>query len=388
MKIVCPKCELKGQVDAAPAGAKSRIVCVRCANTFDAVFTDGQMEVLIPQDSAAKVSIDSAANGYLTAGTDLTVTPETFRKEHLNNSLGLEASPALEANSLDWSPDMMSKETGEPSPLAAQEEEDSKVFEESESGLGMQTQEMPGRSETSITASASLKANQTGKPGRPPSDASDVYGMGVRLMRVSPVWLLLAGLSCISFIVLCNWLVRPVEETGNAASLSAIANNHSTNASINRAAVTNLTAQSSLNNQLVQPKTESDVAFITTEAKNPPAPQQAIPDIKMIVDKPVVEQKPEAMPPSSTNSSDGMKEGKVTIQIGSYNEAGQAEERVVNLKAAGFEARSVAIEIPKRGTWYRVQSGRFINRDEAERYGKQLRDKGVVSSFITTDIQE
>jgi cell division septation protein DedD len=58
------------------------------------------------------------------------------------------------------------------------------------------------------------------------------------------------------------------------------------------------------------------------------------------------------------------------------------------LKSAGFEARSVAVEIPKRGTWYRVQSGRFINREEAERYGKQLRDKGVVSSFITTDVQE
>jgi hypothetical protein len=58
------------------------------------------------------------------------------------------------------------------------------------------------------------------------------------------------------------------------------------------------------------------------------------------------------------------------------------------LKSAGFEARSVEVEIPKRGTWYRVQSGRFVSRDEAERYGRQLRDRGVVSSFITTDVQE
>jgi DedD protein len=88
------------------------------------------------------------------------------------------------------------------------------------------------------------------------------------------------------------------------------------------------------------------------------------------------------------NAAGEAKAGKVTIQIGSYNEAAQAEERVANLKSAGYEARSVAVEIPKRGTWYRVQSGRFVNRDEAEQYGRQLRERGVVSSFITTDVQE
>jgi hypothetical protein len=35
-----------------------------------------------------------------------------------------------------------------------------------------------------------------------------------------------------------------------------------------------------------------------------------------------------------------------------------------------------------------VQSGRFVSRDEAERYGRQLRDRGIVSSFITTDVQK
>jgi cell division protein FtsN len=150
--------------------------------------------------------------------------------------------------------------------------------------------------------------------------------------------------------------------------------------------VSNATAQSSANTQSIQPKTESEVAFIPAEARESPAPQ-ATPGIEIKEEKPVVEDKPIALPSSATGSTDAGKEGKVTIQIGSYNEAAQAEERVVNLKSAGFEARSVAIEIPKRGTWYRVQSGRFINRDEAERYGKQLRDKGLVSSFITTDIQ-
>ncbi|MCA1556500.1 MAG: SPOR domain-containing protein [Acidobacteria bacterium] len=370
---------MKGQIDAAPTGAKSRIACVRCATTFDAVFTDGQMQVLLPQASPVAVFVESAANNNLTVESELAATLETLRETRLNDSLQLETSPALEDNCSTASPDLMSREAEETSPAVAQK--NSQVFVGPD--LEMQSQEMPGGSQSSIALAASLKANDAGKLSRPPSD---VYGLGVRLMRVSPVWLLLAGLSFISLIVLCNWLIKPVEHTGGAASQIAAANNHAANQSINRVTVSNSTAQSPVNNQSVQPMTESGVAFIATEAKESVAPQ-ATPDIEINVEKSVVGEK-RAMSASSMNSSGEAKEGKVTVQIGSYNEAAQAEQRVVNLKSAGFEARSVAVEIPKRGTWYRVQSGRFINRDEAERYGKQLRDKGIVSSFITTDIQK
>jgi cell division septation protein DedD len=384
MRIVCPKCELKGQVDAASTGAKSRIACVRCATTFDAVFTDGEMQVQLPEASPVEVFVESAANDNLTAGSELAAILETPLQETLlNDSSQFEASSAssaLEDNCSISSPDLMLCETGESFPAAALEE-NSQIF--AEPNLEMQLQEMPCGNQSSIAVAASLTAHDAGKVSRPLSDA---YGMGVRLMRVSPGWLLLAGLSFISFIVLCNWLIKPVEGTGDAASLIATANNHSTNQSINRVAVSNSTTHSPVNNQIIQPTTESGVAFIATEAKESPAPQ-ATPGIELNEEKPVVGEKP-AMPASSTSLSGDMKAGKVTIQLGSYNEAAQAEERVVSLKSAGFEARSVAVEIPKRGTWYRVQSGRFINRDEAERYGKQLRDKGIVSSFITTDIQE
>jgi cell division septation protein DedD len=383
MKIVCPKCELKGQVDEAPTGSKLRIVCVRCANTFEAVFADGQMEILAPRESPAEVFVESATNGYLTDGRELTATPETLRDAHLNNSLELEVSAPSEDNSSTWSPDFMSNATGEVSASVTQREnveEDSQKFAESD--FESQTQEVSEDSQSTIAVAASLEANAASKISRPPSDP---YGMGVRLMQVSPIWLLLTGLSFISFIFVCNWLIRPVEVTGDAAGLSTRTSNYASNASINRATASNSTDQSSVNNQIVQPKAESEAAFVTTQAKESPTSQQAVPDLQMIEEKRVEEEKPAMQPSSSTNSK---AEGKVTVQIGSYNEAGQAEERVVSLKNAGFEARSVAIEIPKRGTWYRVQSGRFINRVEAERYGKQLRDKGVVSSFITTDIQE
>jgi len=227
----------------------------------------------------------------------------------------------------------------------------------------------------------SLKFNGAGKVGHAPSDA---YGMGVRLMRVSPLWLLVTGLGFISFIVFCNWLIKPTGQPGD--SLIAAANNHATNQSANRVTVTAATAQSPVNAQVGQRANESGVAFIAAEAKEA-LPPVAAPSVEPARAEPVAEAKP-AMPTSSSNRGDETKEGKVTIQIGSYNAAAEAEARVANLKSAGFEARAVEVEIPKRGTWYRVQSGRFVSRDEAERYGKQLRDKGVVSSFITTDVQE
>jgi cell division protein FtsN len=77
--------------------------------------------------------------------------------------------------------------------------------------------------------------------------------------------------------------------------------------------------------------------------------------------------------------------GSLTVQVGSYNVIEQANERVARLQAAGFSARVATIELPKRGTWYRVQAGRFSNREEAARYGNELKSKGAADSFIIAD---
>lgn len=378
MRIVCPKCELKGQVNAAPVGAKTRIACVRCAATFDAVFIDGQVQILLPQDNAVKAIVESAGNDLLTAGPDSEPTVEIPHEIRLNASLPIESSPDLENNLLSSSPDLILEKTVETS-SATLEGTSLELARQSEETL---PQETSGGSEPSIAVAASLKYDGAAKVRRPPSD---VYGLGVRLMRVSPMWLLLAGLSFISFIVLCNWIVKPVEPTGEAASMIA-ANNRATNQSTNHASVSNPPAQSPINGRHDQPVSESGVASIAAEAKEISVPHTA-PSAEMVEEKSAVEAQ-QAIPASTPNPSDEAKKGKITIQVGSYNEAAQAEERVASLKSAGFEARRVAIEIPQRGTWYRVQSGRFVRRDEAERYGKQLRDKGLVSSFITTDVQE
>ena len=80
--------------------------------------------------------------------------------------------------------------------------------------------------------------------------------------------------------------------------------------------------------------------------------------------------------------------GGLTVQVGSYNERAQAQERIAFLRSAGIEARIVEVQIPLRGTWYRVHSGRFMNRAEAMRYGEQLRAKGVGQDLMVTEFSE
>jgi cell division protein FtsN len=78
--------------------------------------------------------------------------------------------------------------------------------------------------------------------------------------------------------------------------------------------------------------------------------------------------------------------GNFTVQIGSYSDVAQAEGRVASLRSAGFESRIVKVEIPQRGTWYRIQSGRFGTREEATRYGQQLRERKAASDSIVTEV--
>ncbi len=95
-----------------------------------------------------------------------------------------------------------------------------------------------------------------------------------------------------------------------------------------------------------------------------------------------------APPPTGTSGpAVGAGEGSLTLQLGAYKSAGEAQARVAKLKAAGVEGRVVKAEVPGKGTWYRVQSGRFTNEAEASKQMSGLRAKGVAQDFIITGYQ-
>lgn len=80
--------------------------------------------------------------------------------------------------------------------------------------------------------------------------------------------------------------------------------------------------------------------------------------------------------------------GNWTIQIASYSDKGQAGSRVAGLKSSNIPARLVTVEIPRKGTWYRVQIGGYDTREEGAKYGNQLRSRGVIQDFIVTGISK
>lgn len=120
----------------------------------------------------------------------------------------------------------------------------------------------------------------------------------------------------------------------------------------------------------------------TTSAK-PPAPSPSAAASKSPLPVPVNQ----AGPAGQSGQSVSPSEGGLTLQLGSYNNQNEAAQRVASLKSAGVEARVVKAEIPGKGTWYRVQTGRFTSREEASRYASQLKARGLIREFMVTGYQ-
>lgn len=79
------------------------------------------------------------------------------------------------------------------------------------------------------------------------------------------------------------------------------------------------------------------------------------------------------------------KQGSLTIQVASFGDQAQANERVTRLQSLGAQARVVKADISGK-TWYRVQVGGFKSREEATSYANKLKGQGAVQDFIITTV--
>ncbi len=92
-----------------------------------------------------------------------------------------------------------------------------------------------------------------------------------------------------------------------------------------------------------------------------------------------------APPPTAATAPPTPKNGNLTIQVASFNDQAQANDRVSRLHQAKVDARIVQAEVGGK-TWYRVQIGGFKSREEASKYASQLKAQGAVQDFIITTI--
>ncbi|HEY0406582.1 MAG TPA: SPOR domain-containing protein [Pyrinomonadaceae bacterium] len=380
MRITCPECQFKGLIDTAPLAFETRVACVRCGTTFDALLVDGEVRTSLP--SATEENLPSQAT---TPDLSLEMTQAVAEVEEV---LALPQTPDVDYQSREETPVLESLLSVSPAEQAEQESAPALQMEETAAGQAIVLDEFPTDSLAGAHVSESAEASDDDGSFRQPfAEATadhDRHNMGMRLMRISPLWLLICGVTFVSVIVLSNKFARPAEQEHQVATNFAASSNKATNQSASQppATASNKATATSVQDvspapAAVEPANETKAVEAKAETKiqreSQPAPVVA----------PVADTKREMIDAPGPESEQA---GSLTVQVGSYNVIEQANERVARLQSAGFSARVVTIELPKRGTWYRVQAGRFSNREEAARYGNELKTKGAADNFIITDV--
>lgn len=94
---------------------------------------------------------------------------------------------------------------------------------------------------------------------------------------------------------------------------------------------------------------------------------------------------PKPAPPTKQSVPAAPGKGSLTIQVASFSDKAQADERVARLRQFNAEARVVQAEVNGK-TWYRVQIGGFKSREEAANQASQLKGKGAIQDFIITTV--
>lgn len=75
-------------------------------------------------------------------------------------------------------------------------------------------------------------------------------------------------------------------------------------------------------------------------------------------------------------------QGNFTVQAGSFQKKASAAQLLSKLKSLGPDARVVSSVISGKRTMYRVQIGRFLDRQSAQRWAEQLQSQGTIQQFI------
>ncbi|HEX8720156.1 MAG TPA: SPOR domain-containing protein [Pyrinomonadaceae bacterium] len=216
----------------------------------------------------------------------------------------------------------------------------------------------------------------TPKPARKLAAVSpDPFAVGVRVLKMAPAWLLVLTVCCSGLVVLLGWM-RPA---GDAAAGKPPTRNDARAAKAAK-------APAAAPEAVQPPQAPARPAQPAAQTPAAPAPQPATPPAAAQAAKP---EQPAPAPKAEEKSpapADGAK-AKFTAQVGSFNTQSEANARVSALRAAGFESRAVAAELPGRGTWYRVQVGRFADREGAAKAAAALRAKGAAAAAIVVPIQ-
>ena len=409
MKISCPKCHLRGSIGNSLLKDRTRIICAQCATTFEVVSTDGVVEVIVPPIAPALPTHIApalpATDTYMKSTPELEEVLAIERSPQSDFVAAREETPVLEIEPVESA--QMPKAPLMPAIVTTSLPEREQRWAAAAATLAAaplpKTFEQTAINPKPLPALASLPMETMEKASSfiqaPPSSLSqtDKYRLGVQLLQIRPWWLLLSGLAFVSFIIFCSWFIRSDDESSRSGMAYDVksrnyASNQNTQAAQSRPSTSGAALPAATNGKAVpfgapvEKSEPANPAEVTKAEVTKAAPAVVPPAAPSATSAPQASQGKAAVTTASVKSA-GQDDGKFTVQVGAYNNAAQASERVASLEAAGFQARSVEVELPKRGTWYRVQAGRFRERAEAARYGEQLRARRAAESVLVTEVQ-
>jgi len=387
MKVICPKCQYENEVSSSPY-AKTRVVCRRCATMIEAQPEQGANGngQTVPPPIANLANNPPAAQGrdrYATridpdfdevleipgaSQTDYQASQPTPAFEDVLSISPFDAAPPYDFTPQERVTTILPRESKEKTP---REKAPAPPVQE----------ERPAPAEPQVMGWPVLPEDSFEFRRTAPGARFGGAGSGL-LVRIGAIVLVFGGLALATYYFLGDSLLRrrDGEQVAKGPASNPSPNNQTATATVTP---TGAPAVSNATKPATAPTVEAKAAATpkpvkAEEVKPTPAPS-ATPkrEVKTAIDVPV----------SEVGHSAKQNEGSVAIQVGSYNDKAQADERVAKLKAAGVDAHVVKANLAGKGTWYRVQAGPFTSRAEADRYGKQLKANGTVQDFIVTGFQ-
>jgi cell division septation protein DedD len=211
----------------------------------------------------------------------------------------------------------------------------------------------------------------------PPAPQLDNYAVGLRLLRISPAWLVLSSIGFFLLIFLLSWLYQPTTQPEALTVASAAGQNHS----LNQTAAAPASAVAVVDPPAAETAMPSAAPAASAPAVESPEAAASVPGAATA---PGTQPEPAALPSAATSFAPA---GRFVVQVNSFNNSSEANERVSKLRASGFAARAAAVEIPRRGTWHRVYVGGFDTREEAARHAGELKAKGVAPAGLVVEVK-
>ncbi len=90
----------------------------------------------------------------------------------------------------------------------------------------------------------------------------------------------------------------------------------------------------------------------------------------------------------SEKSPSKVASGKYTLQVGSHRTIEEANSQVKELRGKGFDAFYLGVEIPGKGTWYRVGIGMYPSKEMADTSANNLKKTKEMPAFIVQKLGE